>query len=105
MLKFLHLTKIECVETEDWVGSDELGFSVEGDDFWRIGSMNNGDTKDLALRFPFEESITVRLIDEEIVKGDDDDVLGKKTVKSGSGVLEYTWDGAHYKVWYKVAAG
>ncbi|WP_411129312.1 hypothetical protein [Streptomyces sp. x-19] len=104
----LHLTKIKCFETESVMGADKLRIQFKSaysdDPDWQIGtgigSMNTGDVKDLSLSLLFRKEIKLRLVDVDAF--DDWDVLGEVTIRGGKGTHSFTWDGAHYKLWYHV---
>jgi hypothetical protein len=95
----LHLTKIKCIATEDWTGPDEPKIEVNGKKVWHA-TMNAGESHPMNVNVKFTGSASIKLVEED--SPDADDVLGKQTVKSGSGTLEFSRDGANYKLTYKV---
>jgi hypothetical protein len=97
----LHLTHITCVTTEDDTGPDESKIEVNGEKVWQA-TMNDGDSHPMDVNVNFTDSAEVKLVDEDWP--DSDDVLGKQTVTSGSGTMEFGRDGANYKVSYWVSS-
>ncbi|UYB43978.1 hypothetical protein SLV14_007025 [Streptomyces sp. Je 1-4] len=108
LMRKLHLTKIKCFETETVMGDDKLRLQFKStysdDNDWEIGtgigSMGTGDEKELNLTLYFYKQVKLRLVDVDTF--DEWDVLGEVTIRGGEGTQSFTWDGAHYKLWYHV---
>ncbi|MEU6553066.1 hypothetical protein ABZ915_22690 [Streptomyces sp. NPDC046915] len=95
--KWIYLSTLKCNDTEDW-GQDELKIEVNGREVL-TEFMDPGDKITIHQYVHFSGSATVKLVD--IDSPDPDDVLGKHTVRRGSGTMKFT-NGADYELKYKV---
>lgn len=104
--RVLTLQRLTCVETEDMLGRDEIRLEVwldgQFDDSLRFG-LNDGQHKNLAATYEFNDSARVLLYDEDtskpsgVVRLDRDDLLGSQSfaaVETAS--RRFTGDGADY---------
>jgi hypothetical protein len=117
-MPWLQLVRIECHETEDWAGRDEVYIRVwpdlkDGwDRVWGPWSMNDGDKEtlesDVAPR-EFIERCGVDALDQDQGGIDFDDLLGDATVRSsdadkGDRDLNFRDDDAQYTITYRVTS-
>jgi len=104
----VQLIKIECLETEDLTGSDDLSLDIFPDREYENSlkfRLNNGESKTLGSKgiFHYKHRISLLLYEHDSV--DPDDFLGKITISSrdpGENKIRFKGDGAKYDLHYKV---
>lgn len=98
----IHLGKLHCVEQEDFFGSDEILIKVEDQKLGKSIRISKGDKKDIDKTVQFTGSVSIKLYEKDV---EGDDYLGQKILNPGdkSGILDFTKDGAHYRLSYKIA--
>ncbi|MFJ9082708.1 hypothetical protein ACIRL3_09840 [Streptomyces sp. NPDC102384] len=100
MAKKLHIKTLKCVEQEDLTLDDRIVVYVNGDPV-NGAAFDDGQSRYLDTVVSFSSEAVVKLVEVDDV--DADDVLGVHTVRSGSGVLEFTRDDAHYQMSYAIS--
>ena len=103
---YVKLVSLDCIETEDTTGADELYLKIRGKTVWS-GNLNNGGDVDLAT-VPSKEfygQTNIDLYDDDWP--DADDWLGSNAVyatEAGQGdhTVSFKEDGAHYVLTYRV---
>jgi hypothetical protein len=94
------LGELECLETEDWTGGDEVYIKVNGETVWTAAdSINTGDK--MAVNRIVKVGDTVSLYDAD--SPDADDFLGSDIVEDDRGTLVFTNDDARYTLDYRPA--
>lgn len=100
------LKQLKCIETEDW-GDDECALDIEVDGRQKPylrQSMGDGETWSVNRKYSFENTVEIRLLDED--SPDADDVLGRVNIEpaqtSGSKAM-FTGSGAEYQLLYAVS--
>ena len=109
----LELVNICCLQTED-SGEDEIYITLNDKRVWGPISINEGgkdSTKTINIKKLFANRIIIRLYDEDSGVFEDDDYLGKLTVKSSHAdpngkERDHTFrrDDAEYRLTYRVFA-
>src|SRR5690348_13960577 len=105
----LTLTALKCLDTEDDLGSDSCRIEdlSDGGTFPPLKrDLNDGETWPIGLSFPFNDSVTVKVWDEDWP--DADDLLG--TVSLGPMPLSDTvaslnGPNFHYELTYSIQTG
>lgn len=111
-MKAITLHTLQCKETEDFTGADTCLLEVSRDGArparyrW---TLNNGQTVSIDKTYHCRDAITVELRDEDVggwLNGADSaDFLGSNSIRevtNGRRVVEFTGDGAHYRLSYSV---
>jgi hypothetical protein len=106
---YLYPISLECIETEDNGGGDEVRMVIGARSF-DLGTMNNTDIRNLEDDpgpIGFSRSLTVTLWDRDTGFFDSDDKLGEVTITADAPrdeeqVFDFTGDGAHYKFTYEI---
>lgn len=111
-MKVITLHTLLCEETEDSTGADTCRLEVSRDGArsakyrW---TLNNGESVPVDKTYHCRDDITVKLWDEDVgglLNGvDRDDFLGSNSINdatNGREVVEFTGDGAHYRLSYSV---
>ncbi|WP_306319780.1 MULTISPECIES: hypothetical protein [unclassified Streptomyces] len=98
----LHLKTLKCVTQEDLTFDDDVILKVNGDNVL-FTSMDDGESYKVDQYISFTSKAVVKLYEADYNPGDDDDFLGAHTVRSGSGTLHFTRDGANYQLSYAVS--
>ncbi|WP_187351965.1 hypothetical protein [Allosaccharopolyspora coralli] len=99
----LALGTLHCVETEDWVGEDEISVRVEKQAVWD-GNMSEGEKQKIDEKpMQFTGRVEIALYEKDSPDGDD--FLGKKVLEPGDddGILTFEKDGAKYRLSYKTS--
>lgn len=96
------LGTLHCVETEDYIGNDDVYLRVEGEEVFE-GEMNDGDKEEVGgdpVQFTGRVKISLH---EKDVEGDD--LLGEHLLEPGrdEGILEFSEDDAKYRLSYEIA--
>lgn len=100
----IRITKVECIKTEGFTGSDEIYLKTSNDDYtqYKIGKLNDGESKYPDIDIPFEDHMIIYVYDEDYP--DSDDFIGFINVpydKFSSG-YPYTEYIAQYRAQYKI---
>ncbi|MER5438186.1 hypothetical protein [Streptomyces sp. NPDC002790] len=96
----LHLKTLKCVETEDWLHHDDPQLAVNGENIL-LPSMNGGQKYAIDAYHAFDGDVTITLHEADGLPGDGSDFLGSHTLsEEGSGILNFTKDGANYQLSY-----
>ncbi|MCX4832282.1 hypothetical protein OG746_26435 [Streptomyces sp. NBC_01016] len=96
----LHLKMLKCIETEDWVGHDDPKLAVNGQNIL-LPSMSGGQKYAIDEYHAFDDEVTITLHEADGLPGDRSDLLGSHTLtEEGSGILNFTKDGANYQLSY-----
>jgi len=106
-MPLLILKALECVATEDTdaTGSDECRLEIARDGAApsvRMRTMDGGKRWNLDLHVTFEQTVRIKLWDEDVVF---DDLLGDVTIGTQRRLREaatFDRDGAEYVLWYEV---
>lgn len=96
------LGTLHCVETEDYIGDDDVYLRVEGEEVFD-GKMNDGDEQKVGGEpIQFTGRVKVSLHEKDV---EGDDLLGEHLLEPGrdEGILEFSKDGAKYRLSYKTA--
>jgi hypothetical protein len=104
----IFLESIECINTEDLIGNDDVVLKNGKNEIIWMESMNDGEEKPLNLLY--KTSINLSLYEKDAsFWGDEDDYLGSKTIeasnhsnKQGSQAIYFDKDGAVYKLNYRI---
>ncbi|TDD03543.1 hypothetical protein E1181_20295 [Saccharopolyspora terrae] len=97
----IKLTRLKAINNEDNVGCDHPYLKLDGDVVWGPERVcEEFDIEITDVNRSFSGSVTVELWEEDDVDGDD--LLGRHSLKSGSGSVEFTRDGAHYTLGYAI---
>lgn len=104
----IFLESIECINTEDLIGNDDVVLKNGKNEIIWMESMNDGEEKPLNLLY--KTSIDLSLYEKDAnFWGDEDDYLGSKTIeasndsnKQGSQAIYFDKDGAVYKLNYRI---
>ena len=108
----LHLLSLECHETEDTTGADEVYLRVGGRHVYGPKPINNGDAKAIGgedgLIIPFDRSTEVQLWDSDSGFLDRDDLIDTHVVRAsevpeGEKRERLMGDGADYTLVYRVS--
>ncbi|MFD7295257.1 hypothetical protein ACFV9W_18405 [Streptomyces sp. NPDC059897] len=96
----LHLKTLKCIETEDWVGDDDPQLAVNGENV-PLPRMSGGQKYPVDTYHAFDGEVTVALHEADRLPGNRSDSLGSHTLsEEGSGILNFTKDGANYQLSY-----
>src|SRR4028118_427720 len=102
VMRQLILKQPKCNESEDW-GADECRLEVYLDGAlqpYLKTSLNNGQAWNLNRTYTFQNSVDIKLWDED--SPDADDFLGATHLGTGitdNAAASFTQDGANYKLW------
>jgi hypothetical protein len=104
----IFLESIECINTEDLIGNDDVVLKNGKNEIIWMESMNDGEEKPLNLLY--KTSINLSLYEKDAsFWGDEDDYLGSNTIeasndsnKQGSQAIYFDKDGAVYKLNYRI---
>lgn len=104
----IRITKVQCISTEDYTGSDEIYLKTSKDTYtqYKVGKLNDGESKYPDIDIPFEEYIIIYLYDEDYP--DSDDLLGYISIpydkySSGYPYTKYiAKNRAKYKITFKI---
>ncbi|MGW2340867.1 hypothetical protein [Streptomyces sp. NPDC001661] len=97
----IHLKTLKCIEQEDWTFHDDVVLKVNGE-MALFASMDDGEKYKVDWSTSFTSKAVVTLYEADY-GGDDNDFLGAHAVRSGSGTLHFTRDGANYVLSYAVS--
>ncbi|WP_425841017.1 hypothetical protein [Streptomyces fractus] len=96
----LHLKTLKCIKTEDWLRHDEPQLAVNGQNIL-LPSMSEGQKYAIDEYYAFDAEVTITLHEVDGLPGDGNDFLGSHTLsEEGSGILNFTKDGADYQLSY-----
>jgi hypothetical protein len=97
----IHLGTLHCVEQEDFVGDDEIRIRVEDQNLGKSVQISDSDKKKIDKTVQFTGNVSVKLYENDV---EGDDYLGQQVLKPGGkdGIMEFTKDGAKYRLSYKV---
>ncbi|MFJ9174866.1 hypothetical protein [Streptomyces sp. NPDC102360] len=96
----LHLKTLKCIETEDWLRHDDPQLAVNGANIL-LPSMREGQKHAIDEYHAFDGDVTITLHETDGLPGDGSDFLGSHTLsEEGSGILNFTKDGANYQLSY-----
>ncbi len=105
----LRLISLVCRQTNDIASADEAKLQIDGVDVFGPVQIANNESRDLGSvpATKFRRTITVTLIDEDVVGADDN--LGTVNIRRdavGQGVQELTFEenGPDYSLFFKVVA-
>jgi hypothetical protein len=98
----IHLGTLHCVEQEDFVGDDEIRIRVEDQNLGKSVQISEGDKKKIDKTVQFTGNVSVKLYENDV---EGDDYLGQQVLEPGAkdGIMEFTKDGAKYRLSYKVS--
>ena len=108
----LQLVKLECLVSEGFVSADAIYFKVDfgyGVEEWPSSRirMTSGDSRSLSgtNSIVIDNRVSFNMWDDDT--WDADDNLGTASIScldkgAGQKYIEFTQDGAHYKLFYKV---
>jgi hypothetical protein len=101
----VRLVRLICQQTEDSTGADEPYLLYNGVSVFGPGVLNDGQSAELGLVRPLSGEARVDLFDEDWP--DADDYLGGITISAwelnqGLRSQDFTQDGAHYTLLYRV---
>jgi hypothetical protein len=103
----LTLDRLECSETEDYLGSDECRLEVYVDGVLKPAlkkDLNDGEQWLIDTSYIFEQSATIKLWDED---SEGDDLLGTTAINAepqDPTAIEFNLDDASYWLYYHVVA-
>lgn len=97
----IKLTRLKVINNEDNVGCDHPYLKLDDAVVWGPQRVCEEFDIDLAVGRSFSGAVTVELWEEDDV--DSDDLLGRHSLSSGSGSVEFTRDGAHYTLSYSIS--
>ncbi|MDQ0617256.1 hypothetical protein [Arthrobacter globiformis] len=98
----IHLGTLHCVEQEDFVGDDEIRIRVEDQNLGKSVQISEGDKKEIDRTVQFTGNVSVKLYENDV---EGDDYLGQQVLEPGGkdGIMEFTKDGAKYRLSHSVS--
>jgi len=98
----IRLGTLHCVEQEDFVGDDEIRIRVEDQNLGKSVQISEGDKKKIGRTVQFTGNVSVKLYENDV---EGDDYLGQQVLAPGNrdGIMEFTKDGARYRLSYKLS--
>jgi hypothetical protein len=98
----IRLGTLHCVQQEDFIGDDEIRIRVEDQNLGKTVQISEGDKKKIDGTVQFTGKVSVKLYEKDL---EGDDYLGQQVLEPGSknGIMEFTKDGARYRLSYKMA--
>jgi hypothetical protein len=98
----IRLGTLHCVEQEDFVGDDEIRIRVEDQNLGKSVQISEDDKKKIDRTVQFTGNVSVKLYENDV---EGDDYLGQQVLAPGNkdGVMEFTKDGARYRLSYKLS--
>lgn len=97
----VRLGTLHSVEQEDIFGDDEIQIKVEDQNLGKSVQIAGGDKTDIDTTIQFTGKVSVKLYEKDV---EGDDYLGRQVLEPGSddGIVEFTKDGARYRLSYKM---